>query len=126
MNHPVKRFKPNEEKAAMDAKRSQNTDLYADEIKNVETLPDQVLALPVNIMADTPIKTEMDACPKTCDAENGGATIKTEPTDEHSGPGNLFTIEGLQPSYKDLDQIFDNSDDASNEDVVSVYSSLKS
>lgn len=24
---------------------------------------------------------------------------------------NLFTSEGLQPSYKDLDQIFDNSDD---------------
>lgn len=122
MNHPVKRFKPNEDKAAMDAKRSQNIDLYADEIKNVETLPDQVLALPVNIMADTHpiIKTEMNSSVNAGDAENGGATIKTEPTDDHSGPGNLFTIEGLQPSYKDLDQIFDNSDDASNEDVVSL------
>lgn len=116
MNHPVKRFKPNEDKAALDAKiRSQNIDLYADEIKNVETLPDQVLALPVNIMAETVTKTE------TKTLETDGVMIKTEPQDDDmkTGPGNLFTIEGLQPSYKDLDQIFDNSDDASNEDVVS-------
>lgn len=33
--------------------------------------------------------------------------------------GNLFTNEGLQPSLKDLDQIFDNSDDTSSDEAVS-------
>ncbi|XP_063699092.1 mediator of RNA polymerase II transcription subunit 13 isoform X2 [Culicoides brevitarsis] len=115
MNHPVKRFKPNDDKAAADAKRSQSMNLYADEIRNVEQLPEQVLALPNNIMAEAPIKTETGKS----DTENG-VTIKTEPADDHSA-GNLFTIEGLQPSYKDLDQIFDNSDDASNEDVLQMH-----
>ena len=31
--------------------------------------------------------------------------------------GNLFTNEGLQPSFRDLDQIFDNSDTSSDETV---------
>nr|CAD7259219.1 unnamed protein product [Timema shepardi] len=34
--------------------------------------------------------------------------------------GNLFTNEGLQASYKDLDQIFDNSDDTSNDETLQV------
>lgn len=36
------------------------------------------------------------------------------------GVGNLFTSEGLQPSYKDLDQIFDNSDDTSSDEALQV------
>lgn len=32
---------------------------------------------------------------------------------------NLFTSEGLQPSYKDLDQIFDNPDYTSSDEAVS-------
>lgn len=32
---------------------------------------------------------------------------------------NLFTSEGLQPSYKDLEQIFDNSDYTSSDEAVS-------
>lgn len=40
--------------------------------------------------------------------------------DDPSKPGSLFTSEGLQPSYKDLDQIFDNSDpDTSSDETVS-------
>lgn len=39
--------------------------------------------------------------------------------DDPSKPGSLFTSEGLQPSYKDLDQIFDNSDaDTSSDETV--------
>uniref|UniRef100_A0A336LMU5 Mediator of RNA polymerase II transcription subunit 13 n=1 Tax=Culicoides sonorensis TaxID=179676 RepID=A0A336LMU5_CULSO len=119
-NHPVKRFKPNDDKFS---KRShQNIDLYVDEIRNVETLPEQVLALPINIMSDTTnIKTELKT---SSDSDNNsGASLNTESNDEDMkpGPGNLFTIEGLQPSYKDLDQIFDNSDDASNEDVLQMH-----
>lgn len=45
--------------------------------------------------------------------EEGKENMKKCPT------GNLFTSEGLQPSYKDLDQIFDNSDDTSSDEAVS-------
>jgi hypothetical protein len=37
-------------------------------------------------------------------------------------PTSLFTNEGLQASYKDLDQIFDNSDDTSSDETVSKLS----
>jgi hypothetical protein len=38
-------------------------------------------------------------------------------------PTSLYTNEGLQASYKDLDQIFDNSDDTSSDETVSMRSS---
>lgn len=41
-----------------------------------------------------------------------GPVVKEETTKK----GNLFTSEGLQPSIKDLDQIFDNSDDNTSSD----------
>ena len=41
----------------------------------------------------------------------GGVQIKTE---------NLLTSEGLQPSYNDLDHIFENSDDSGVEENVCV------
>lgn len=50
----------------------------------------------------------------------GSVDIKEEPKDKKMGTGNLFTSEGLQPSYKDLDQIFDNSDDTSGDEAVSI------
>lgn len=41
--------------------------------------------------------------------------------DDPPKPGSLFTSEGLQASYKDLEQIFDNSDpDTSSDETVSV------
>lgn len=46
-----------------------------------------------------------------------GSNVKEEPKDAKKT--NLFTSEGLQPSYKDLDQIFDNSDDTSSDEAVS-------
>lgn len=53
--------------------------------------------------------------------------IKKEASDVGDGAGkevkclteNLFTSEGLQASYKDLDQIFDSSDETSNDEAVS-------
>lgn len=54
--------------------------------------------------------------------ENGGANVDglRRQRDDPSKPGSLFTNEGLQPSYKDLDQIFDNSDpDTSSDETVS-------
>ncbi|EFN73674.1 Mediator of RNA polymerase II transcription subunit 13, partial [Camponotus floridanus] len=40
--------------------------------------------------------------------------------DDPSKPGSLFTSEGLQPSYKDLDQIFDNSDADTSSDETNL------
>ena len=52
--------------------------------------------------------------------KRGQAVVKEEPKDSKKvSTGNLFTSEGLQPSYKDLDQIFDNSDDTSSDEAVS-------
>lgn len=49
-----------------------------------------------------------------------GPGIKEEPLKDNAlKKGNLFTSEGLQPSIKDLDQIFDNSDDTSSDEAVS-------
>lgn len=120
MNHPVKRFKPNDDKYA--SKKQKGRDLYADEIRNIETLPEQVLALP--IMSDPPIKTELCSS-RMSDVENNMfdssgnplTTIKSEPMDDDvkASQGNLYTIEGLAASYQDLDQIFDSDD---NEDMV--------
>ncbi|XP_031353032.1 mediator of RNA polymerase II transcription subunit 13 isoform X2 [Photinus pyralis] len=45
---------------------------------------------------------------------------KEEAKDAKKASGNLFTSEGLQPSYKDLDQIFDNSDDTSGDEALQV------
>lgn len=43
------------------------------------------------------------------------------PRDDPTKPGSLFTSEGLQASYKDLDQIFDNSDpDTSSDETVRI------
>lgn len=35
---------------------------------------------------------------------------------------NLYTSDGLYPTFKDLDQIFDNSDDASGDETVRLVS----
>ncbi|KAK9883147.1 hypothetical protein WA026_001345 [Henosepilachna vigintioctopunctata] len=50
-----------------------------------------------------------------------GSNVKEEPKDAKKIiTGNLFTNEGLQPSYKDLDQIFDNSDDTSSDEATQI------
>lgn len=50
-----------------------------------------------------------------------GVPVKEESKENKKcGVGNLFTNEGLQPSYKDLDQIFDNSDDTSSDEAIQV------
>lgn len=47
---------------------------------------------------------------------------KLETTTVLNGPkqsGNLFTKEGIEASFNDLDQIFENSDDTSSDEAVS-------
>lgn len=119
MNLPVKRFKPNDDKQTKQA--AKGIDLYADEVhsKNFD-LSDQVLALPANILADPPIKQETSS--KTM--RDNELLIKSESMDEDVKDGNLLTEKGLQPSINDLDQIFDNSDDASNDETVRLESAV--
>lgn len=50
-----------------------------------------------------------------------GQAVKDENKVKNSTSDNLFTSEGLQPSYKDLDQIFDNSDYTSSDEAVRNY-----
>lgn len=52
--------------------------------------------------------------------KRGQVPIKEEPKDKKGAAENLFTSEGIQPSIKDLDQIFDNSDDTSSDEAVST------
>ncbi|KAG8036149.1 hypothetical protein G9C98_004729 [Cotesia typhae] len=49
-----------------------------------------------------------------------GADGLRRPRDEPPNSGSLFTSEGLQVSYKDLDQIFDNSDPDTSSDETNL------
>lgn len=121
MEYPVKRFKPNDEQKPNPKPNHQGVDLYADEVRSKGfDLSDQVLALPTNILADAPsIKSEPGISRPGVDGGGKNADlIKTESLDDDGKDGNLLTEKGLQPSYNDLDQIFDNSDDASNDETV--------
>lgn len=70
-----------------------------------------------------PYEFEEDGGGSACNMDGfkrGPGGVKEEPKDVKKGTtGNLFTSEGLQPSMKDLDQIFDNSDDTSGDEAVS-------
>lgn len=113
MNHPVKRFKPNDDKQQL-----KGNDLYANEVHTHNfDLSDQVLALPANIMADPPSIQDSSNNEGGVGRDNE-PFIKSEPMDEDIKDGNLLTEKGLQPSFNDLDRIFDNSDDASNDETV--------
>ena len=55
--------------------------------------------------------------------ENGTGVDGIKRQRDDPKPSSLFTSEGLQASYKDLDQIFDNSDpDTSSDETVSLAS----
>lgn len=54
--------------------------------------------------------------------ENGTGVDGLKRQRDDPKPSSLFTSEGLQASYKDLDQIFDNSDpDTSSDETVSIF-----
>ncbi|XP_018318970.1 mediator of RNA polymerase II transcription subunit 13 isoform X4 [Agrilus planipennis] len=92
---------------------------------------DSTIAIPNSL----PHGTKRPGDPYEFEEEGGGAAcnmdgfkrgqnVKEEqPTKDSkkvSSAGNLFTSEGLQPSYRDLDQIFDNSDDTSGDEGLQV------
>ncbi|XP_056640705.1 mediator of RNA polymerase II transcription subunit 13-like isoform X1 [Diorhabda sublineata] len=50
----------------------------------------------------------------------GGVKEENKEVKKITTTDNLFTSEGLQPSYKDLDQIFDNSDYTSSDEAMQI------
>ncbi|CAH1135801.1 unnamed protein product [Ceutorhynchus assimilis] len=142
LNHPVKRFKPD----SKDNKFLKNRDLYSmyphngfsqindlinativtQEIKqepgssDIETKPPQQILMHHGVKRPgDPYEFEDDGSgnPNNCKIDGFSRTaapIKEEPKDKKD---ILFTSEGLQPSYKDLDQIFDNSDYTSSDEA---------
>lgn len=114
MNHPVKRFKPNE--------TSQNRnryvrDLYAAEGNHQPEFPTTSLTTNAvvaenNVKAEPIITDELDT---TLNHD-----VKKEPVDDDGKTStDLFTVVGLQPSYKDLDQLFEEDNSGSSPLAVS-------
>ncbi|XP_058465174.1 mediator of RNA polymerase II transcription subunit 13 isoform X2 [Malaya genurostris] len=134
MNHPVKRYRPNEDSKL--AQQIRNLDLYADQKNHSEKYlqslqnagseggpgsmgggggirPDQQdpLALPEDVkpslLNENQIKTEIGCDRSDGDSQILGAhEIKKEKEDKDD---SLFTEQGLQPALDDLDQLFDDS-----------------
>lgn len=113
MNHPIKRFK------ADDLERNKANlkyDLYAgQQCSESSGLPNYVQ----QNFTDG-IKNEMLKGDESKNSNGGKENRNDGEADKNSNTENLFTSEGLQPSYADLNKIFDNSDDNSNDDHVSL------
>lgn len=124
MNHPIKRFKADDYERTKTSKINKY-DLYSGQKHAESQLPTQQTNMPKFLAQN--IKSELGDLwngdeSKTPNANVGGSKEKTESESEKLSSDNLFTSEGLQPSYADLNKIFDNSDDNSNDDHVSLYS----
>lgn len=127
MNHPVKRFRSNEETKL--SQQMRGMDLYADQKHSEKYLqslqnpasdganptrqdPQDPLALPedtdpsTGLLNESQIKTEI-GCERNDDDSPmlGAHEIKKEKEDKD----DLFTEQGLQPGLDDLDQLFDDS-----------------
>lgn len=114
MNHPVKRFKQNE--TTTQNKNRHVRDLYANERNQQPDFPTTLT--PTSAIAETNIKTEpmsTDESDPTLNHE-----VKKEPVDDDGKSStDLFTVVGLQPSYKDLDQLFEEDNSGSSPLAVS-------
>lgn len=124
MNHPIKRFKTENVDQHKTKNKNLDFNLYAghDEL----TLPNSTQNKPNYLAQD--IKSEVESLWKNCEEQktNNNANNancmkenKSEIDNDKISTDSLFTSEGLQPSYADLNKIFDNSDDNSNDDHVS-------
>jgi mediator of RNA polymerase II transcription subunit 13 len=112
MNHPIKRFKSGDLERYRTSKNAKY-DLYAGQSSN-----DSANLHNASQLGDD-VKREMGKYDESRTNANGGKENRSDSeADKNSNSENLFTSEGLQPSYADLNKIFDNSDDNSNDDHV--------
>lgn len=117
MNHPIKRFKSDNEQHKI---KSKNLDLNLYAEQDEFNLSNSFQNKP-NFLGKE-IKSEVEGLWKNCEEQQkiNSNRIKDDKSeiDDKISTDNLFTSEGLQPSYADLNKIFDNSDDNSNDDHV--------
>lgn len=113
MNHPIKRFKANDIERCKTIKQVKY-DLYAGQQHGESSgLPNSSNQ---GQSSNDGVKNEW----KGDDGNTKSGKERTESeADKDSNSKNLFTSEGLRPSYNDIDKIFDNSDDNSNDNHVS-------
>jgi hypothetical protein len=121
MAHPIKRFKAEDFDRNKSSSTASRYNLYSGQ-KHAEstTLPSQTNV--PGFLAQT-IKNEISEELKGSAASRLGGTglmrIKTESENEKMSTESIFASEeGLQPSESDINKIFDNSDDNSNDDHV--------
>lgn len=135
MIHPIKRFKADDFDRNKVTKNYKH-DLYSGQ-KHTESSSLPIQTMP-NYLTQN-IKNELGSlwAKNNSDESKGAASrvgatggvgsgmikeIKSESESEKMSTENIFpTEEGLQPSYADLNKIFDNSDDNSNDDHVSIF-----
>lgn len=109
MNHPIKRFKADDLERSK-ALKNTRYDLYAGQSCGEASGSNQG--------QDGGVKSEWKG--DDSKGAGGGKENRAEnDADKNSQSENLFTSEGLAPSFDDLNKIFDNSDDNSNDDHVS-------
>lgn len=118
MNHPVKRFKPNE---TSQNKNRHVRDLYAAERTHQQDFTTTTTANAA--IAENNIKTEPMATDELDTSINHD--VKKEPVDDDGKTStDLFTVVGLQPSYKDLDQLFEEDNSGSSPLAVSEFNRI--
>lgn len=126
MAHPIKRFKAEDFDRNKTTSTASRYNLYFGQ-KHAEstTLPSQTTV--PSFLAQT-IKNEISEEMKGPAASRLGGTvgglmkIKTENENEKLTTESIFASEeGLQPSESDINKIFDNSDDNSNDDHVRKF-----
>lgn len=112
MNHPIKRFKPDD----LDRHRTNKNikyDLYDGQMCSESSGLPNFVNQNFNDSSRNDWKNE--------DSKNPNSVKENRTESEADKNENLFTSEGLQPSYADLNKIFDNSDDNSNDDHVNIH-----
>ncbi|XP_059483783.1 mediator of RNA polymerase II transcription subunit 13-like isoform X2 [Neocloeon triangulifer] len=108
LNHPVKRYKAAEKMQEKTARPFP------------ENLTPTTQVGPANLEVGVlPVAVKQEPITGDDDKKGGVAPFNDDP-DNTKTPSDLFTSRGLEPSYKDLDQIFDNSDDTSSDETPQV------
>ncbi|CAO1404623.1 unnamed protein product [Diamesa hyperborea] len=116
MNHPIKRFKPDEFDKYKINKNYKDDLYYGQECTQSSTLPFILNQRPSSNGSSWGPFDDSDVSNKYKMKEK----MNDSDAEKNSNNDNLFTSEGLQPSYADLNKIFDNSDDNSNDEHIEV------
>ncbi|CAD6241077.1 GSCOCG00009111001-RA-CDS [Cotesia congregata] len=131
LNHPVKRFKPSSPITSLHQRASNLYAITNSPINHPQITKFEIKQEPGVMMGDCtgsernrndPYEFDVAGDDDNGSGDHGvvGADGLRRPRDEPPNSGSLFTSEGLQVSYKDLDQIFDNSDPDTSSDETNL------